>query len=79
MTFTKLKKIGEGTYAVVYEVFDVQGDKYAMKKFKNSGLDSKKWQGWAFGFGLERMAMLKYKINDIRLFRLNDLRFLKQF
>ena len=47
--------------------------------FKNSGLDSKKWQGWAFGFGLERMAMLKYKINDIRLFRLNDLRFLKQF
>ncbi len=51
--------------------------------FKNSGLIpaplADGWQGWAFGFGLERMAMLKYKINDIRLFRSNDLRFLKQF
>ncbi len=37
------------------------------------------WQGWAFGFGLERLAMLKYKINHIRLFRENDLRFLEQF
>jgi phenylalanyl-tRNA synthetase alpha chain len=43
-------------------------------KNSNSG-----WQGWAFGFGLERLAMLKYKINDIRLFRSGDLRFLKQF
>jgi phenylalanyl-tRNA synthetase alpha chain len=47
--------------------------------FKNAGLKSGDWQGWAFGFGLERLAMLKYKINDIRLFRSNDLRFLKQF
>ena len=47
--------------------------------FKNSGLNAKNWQGWAFGFGLERLAMLKYKINDIRLFRSSDLRFLKQF
>ena len=37
------------------------------------------WQGWAFGFGLERLAMMKYKINDIRLFRSGDLRFLNQF
>jgi len=37
------------------------------------------WQGWAFGFGLDRLAMMKYKINDIRLFRSGDLRFLNQF
>ncbi len=37
------------------------------------------WQGWAFGFGLDRLAMLKYKINDVRLFRSGDLRFLEQF
>ena len=47
--------------------------------FKNSKLIPKDWQGWAFGFGLERLAMLKYKINDIRLFRSGDLRFLEQF
>ncbi len=47
--------------------------------FKNSGLNPKEWQGWAFGFGLDRLAMLKYKINDIRLFRSGDLRFLNQF
>ncbi|PIR71928.1 MAG: phenylalanine--tRNA ligase subunit alpha, partial [Candidatus Nealsonbacteria bacterium CG10_big_fil_rev_8_21_14_0_10_36_228] len=35
--------------------------------------------GWAFGFGLDRLAMMKYKINDIRLFRSGDLRFLNQF
>lgn len=46
---------------------------------KNSGLIAKDWQGWAFGFGLERLAMLKYKIDDIRLFRSSDLRFLQQF
>ena len=37
------------------------------------------WQGFAFGAGLDRLAMLKYKINDIRLFYSGDLRFLKQF
>lgn len=47
--------------------------------FKNAGLVPKNWQGWAFGFGLERLAMMKYKINDIRLFRSGDLRFLQQF
>ena len=47
--------------------------------FKNSKLIAKDWQGWAFGFGLERLTMLKYKINDIRLFRSGDLRFLQQF
>ena len=47
--------------------------------FKNSGLNPKFWKGFAFGLGLERMAMLKYKIDDIRLFYSGDLRFLKQF
>jgi len=47
--------------------------------FKAAKLIPKDWQGWAFGFGLERLAMLKYKINDIRLFRSGDLRFLQQF
>ncbi|MGD0336105.1 MAG: phenylalanine--tRNA ligase subunit alpha [Candidatus Omnitrophota bacterium] len=47
--------------------------------FKNVGYDSKKYTGFAFGMGIERIAMLKYGINDIRLFFENDLRFLQQF
>lgn len=46
---------------------------------ENCGVDSKKWQGFAFGFGWDRWTMLKYKINDIRLFYGGDLRFLNQF
>lgn len=46
---------------------------------KNSGLNPKNWQGFAFGIGLDRLAMMKYKIPDIRLFHSGDLRFLKQF
>ena len=41
--------------------------------------DSEEWTGFAFGLGIERISMLKYGINDIRLFFENDLRFLKQF
>jgi phenylalanyl-tRNA synthetase alpha chain len=47
--------------------------------FKHVGYDPKKYAGFAFGMGVERIAMLKYGINDIRLFFENDLRFLKQF
>jgi phenylalanyl-tRNA synthetase alpha chain len=47
--------------------------------FKSVGYDSEKWTGFAFGLGIERIAMLKFGINDIRLFFENDLRFLKQF
>ncbi len=47
--------------------------------FKNVGYDSQKYTGFAFGLGIERIAMLKYGIDDIRLFCQNDLRFLKQF
>ncbi len=46
---------------------------------ENCGIDAEKYTGFAFGFGLERIAILKYRINDIRLFSENDLRFLKQF
>lgn len=47
--------------------------------FKSVNYDSEKYSGFAFGMGLERMAMLKYGVNDLRLFFENDLRFLKQF
>ncbi|MFH1247649.1 MAG: phenylalanine--tRNA ligase subunit alpha [Candidatus Omnitrophota bacterium] len=47
--------------------------------FKNVGHDPAKYTGFAFGMGIERIAMLKYGIDDIRLFFENDLRFLKQF
>lgn len=46
---------------------------------KNAGLNPKNWQGFAFGMGLDRLVMMKYKIDDIRLFYKNDLRFLEQF
>lgn len=47
--------------------------------FRNVGYDPEVWTGWAFGFGIERIAMIRYSIDDIRLFYANDLRFLRQF
>ena len=47
--------------------------------FKNVGIDPIKYHGYAFGLGVERIAMIKYIINDIRLFYENDFRFLEQF
>lgn len=46
---------------------------------ENCGIDSKKYTGFAFGMGIERIAMLKYQIRDLRLFTENDVRFLSQF
>jgi len=46
---------------------------------ENCGIDSEEYTGFAFGMGIERIAMLKYQINDIRLFFENDVRFLRQF
>ena len=46
---------------------------------KHGKIDPKKYSGFAFGFGIERIAMIKYGINDIRLFRSNNIAFLKQF
>jgi phenylalanyl-tRNA synthetase alpha chain len=47
--------------------------------FKHVDIDSEKYLGFAFGLGVERMAMLRYGVNDLRMFFENDLRFLKQF
>jgi phenylalanyl-tRNA synthetase alpha chain len=47
--------------------------------FKACGIDPEVYSGWAFGFGIERIAMRKYGINDIRLLVENDIRFLRQF
>ena len=49
------------------------------KVLEGCGIDSEVYSGYAFGMGIERIAILKYKIPDIRLFFENDLRFLKQF
>ena len=46
---------------------------------ENCGIDSSVYSGFAFGMGIERIAMLKYQVNDLRHFFENDLRFLKQF
>jgi len=47
--------------------------------FRHVGIDSEQWSGLAFGLGVERLAMLRYGVNDLRLFYENDLRFLQQF
>jgi phenylalanyl-tRNA synthetase alpha chain len=46
---------------------------------RNVGIDSERYQGFAFGLGPDRLTMLRYGVNDLRLFYENDLRFLKQF
>jgi Phenylalanyl-tRNA synthetase alpha subunit len=46
---------------------------------ENNGIDSKVYSGFAFGMGIERIALLKYQIKDIRIYSENDVRFLKQF
>jgi len=47
--------------------------------FRHVGINSEQWIGFAFGLGVERLAMLRYGVNDIRMFYENDLRFLRQF
>ncbi len=47
--------------------------------FRHAGIDSEKYTGFAFGLGVERLAMLRYGVNDLRLFFENDLSFLRQF
>jgi phenylalanyl-tRNA synthetase alpha chain len=46
---------------------------------RNGGIDPERYTGFAWGFGIERIAMLKFGIDDIRLLYDNDLRFLEQF
>lgn len=47
--------------------------------FRSSGLDPTKWKGFAFGMGIDRMAMLKYGVDDVRLLYAGDLRIINQF
>ncbi|MGA7801264.1 MAG: phenylalanine--tRNA ligase subunit alpha, partial [Gammaproteobacteria bacterium] len=49
------------------------------KVFDHVGVDNERYTGFAFGMGVERLAMLRYGVNDLRLFFENDLRFLRQF
>ena len=50
-----------------------------IKVLEYAGIDGEKYQGFAFGIGVERITMLKYEINDLRAFFENDIRFLEQF
>jgi phenylalanyl-tRNA synthetase alpha chain len=47
--------------------------------FEAVGIDPEEWQGFAFGFGIDRCAMLRHDVDDIRNFISNDIRFLEQF
>ena len=47
--------------------------------FDSVGIDTAKFNGYAFGMGVERLAMLRHQVSDLRLFFENDLRFLQQF
>ena len=49
------------------------------KMLENFGIDPEKYTGFAFGMGIERVCQLKYRVNDLRLYSQNDVRFLKQF
>jgi phenylalanyl-tRNA synthetase alpha chain len=46
---------------------------------RNCAIDPEEYTGFAFGMGIERVTMLRYQINDLRLFSENDVRFLRQF
>ena len=46
---------------------------------RNVGIDPEEFTGYAFGMGVDRLAMLRYGVDDLRLFFENDLRFLRQF
>jgi phenylalanyl-tRNA synthetase alpha chain len=68
------RKDGEVTYLEIAGAGVVHPD-----VLRNGGIDPERYSGFAFGMGLDRLAMLKYGVNDLRLFFENDLRFLEQF
>jgi len=68
------RKDGEASYLEIGGAGVVHRD-----VLKNVGIDPEKYSGFAFGMGLDRLAMLKYGVNDLRLFFENDLQFLAQF
>ena len=68
------RKDGEVTYLEIAGAGVVHPD-----VLRNGGIDPERYSGFAFGMGLDRLAMLKYGVNDLRLFVENDLKFLAQF
>jgi phenylalanyl-tRNA synthetase alpha chain len=68
------RKDGEASYLEIAGAGVVHPD-----VLRNGGIDPEKYSGFAFGVGLDRLAMLKYGVNDLRLFFENDLKFLAQF
>ncbi len=68
------RKDGAATYLEIAGAGVVHPD-----VLRNGGIDPEKYSGFAFGMGLDRLAMLKYGVNDLRLFFENDLKFLSQF
>jgi phenylalanyl-tRNA synthetase alpha chain len=68
------RKDGEASYLEIAGAGLVHPD-----VLRNVGIDPGRYSGWAFGIGLDRLAMLKYGVNDLRLFFENDLKFLGQF
>ncbi|HEX3096352.1 MAG TPA: phenylalanine--tRNA ligase subunit alpha [Usitatibacter sp.] len=73
-TESNSKKEGAVTYLEIAGAGVVHPD-----VLRNGGIDPEKYSGFAFGMGLDRLAMLKYGVNDLRLFFENDLKFLAQF
>ena len=68
------RKDGETTYLEIAGAGVIHPD-----VLRNGGIDPQRYSGFAFGMGLDRLAMLKYGVNDLRLFFENDLKFLEQF
>ncbi|HLB95681.1 MAG TPA: phenylalanine--tRNA ligase subunit alpha [Patescibacteria group bacterium] len=75
-----LELLGAGmVHPNVFKAAGYDPERPALPARLDSAKRAGRWQGFAFGVGLDRLAMLKYKINDIRLLSSSDLRFLKQF
>jgi phenylalanyl-tRNA synthetase alpha chain len=70
---------GEGDNAVVSYLEIAGAGVVHPDVLRNGGIDPERYSGFAFGMGIDRLAMLKYGVNDLRLFFENDLRFLEQF
>ena len=73
---TVAERFQEGDYEMLV---GHSGAELAWNVLEASGIDSKKYSGFAFGMGVERITMLKYGVKDLRLYFENDVRFLHQF
>jgi len=74
MAWSRNEKTGVTSYLEIAGAGVVHPD-----VLRNGGIDPEKYSGFAFGMGLDRLAMIKYGVNDLRLFFENDLKFLAQF